>query len=148
MRFLSMNSLEQNFYFSSCMPRSSIFLSLLAFDCAPRVSADNGQSAGFLVSLGRPLHKVPIRPRKRDTKAVENVRLSANIRGALSNLKKTGIIADDRGMRVRKMKFCDRIRWQELHPICQTFPTHIKRTVYAAHLPRDVTQFFFVILNV
>lgn len=131
------------------------------------------------VSLGRPLHKVPIRPRnpklgvcphskhggrhlrqsfarsdfahrsaKRDTKAVENVRLSANIRGALSNLKKTGIIADGRGMRVRKMKFCDRIRWQELHPICQTFPTHKKRTMYAAHLPRDVTQFFFVILNV
>lgn len=92
------------------MPRSSIFLSLLAFDCAPRVSA--------------------------------------NIRDALSNLKKTGIIADGRGMRVRKMKFCDRIRWQELHPICQTFPTHKKRTVYAAHLPRDVPQFFFVILNV
>lgn len=144
MRFLSMNSLEQNFYFSSCMPWSSIFLSLLAFDCAPRVSADNGQSAGFLVSLVRPLHKVPIRPRnpklgvcphskhggrhlrqsfarsdfahrsaKRDTKAVENVRLPANIRGALSNLKKTGIIADGRGMRVRKMKFCDRMRWQE-----------------------------------
>jgi hypothetical protein len=99
-----MNSLEQNFYFSSCMPRSSIFLSLLAFDCAPRVSA--------------------------------------NIRGALSNLKKTGIIADGRGMRVRKMKFCDKIRWQELHPICQTFPTNKKRTVYAAHLPQDVTQFF------
>ena len=179
MRFLSMNYLKQNFYFSSCMPRPSIFLSLLAFDCAPRVSADNGQSAGFLVSLGSPLHKVPIRPRnpklgvcphskhggrhlrqsfarsdfahrsaKRDTKAVENIRLSANTRGALSNLKKTGIIADGRGMRVRKMKFCDRIRWQELHPICQTFPTHKKRTVYAAHLPRDVTQFFFVILNV
>lgn len=171
MRFLSMNSLEQNFYFSSCMPRPSIFLSLLAFDCAPRVSADNGQSAGFLVSLGRPLHKVPIRPRNpklgvcphskhggrhlrqsfarsdfahrsamRDTKAVENVRLSANTRGALSNLKKTGIITDGRGMRVRKIKFCDRMRWLELHPICQTFPTHKKRTVYAAHLPRDYSS--------
>ena len=35
---------------------------------------------------------------------------AANIRGALSNLKKTGIIADGRGMRVRKMKFCDRMR--------------------------------------
>lgn len=78
------------------MPRPSIFLSLLAFDCAPRVS----------------------------------------------NLKKTGIITDGRGMRVRKMKFCDRMRWLELHPICQTFPTHKKRTVYAAHLPQDVTQFF------
>ena len=141
MRFLSMNSLEQNFYFSSCMPRPSIFLSLLAFDCAPRVSADNGQSAVFLVSLGRPLHKVPIRPRnpklgvcphskhggrhlrqsfarsgfahrsaKRDTKAVENVRLPANIRGALSNLKKTGIIADAVDASDRTAEFCDRMR--------------------------------------
>ena len=171
--------MEQNFRSSSDASAASGLLSLLAFDCAPRVSAGNGQSAGFLVSLGRPLHKIPIRPRnpklgicphlkhggrhlrqsfarsgfahrsaKRDTKAIENVRLPANIRGALSNLKKTGIIADGRGMRVRKMKFCDRIRWQELHPICQTFPTHKKRTVYAAHLPRDVPQFFFVILNV
>ena len=54
------------------MPRSSIFLSLLAFDCAPRVSA--------------------------------------NIRGALSNLKKTGIIADAVDASDRTAEFCDRLR--------------------------------------
>lgn len=111
----------------------------LAFDCAPRGVRGNGQSVGFLVSLGRPLHKVPIRPRnpklgvcphlkhggrhlrqsfarsgfthrsaKRDTKAVENVRLPANIRGALSNLKKTGIIADAVDASDRTAEFCDR----------------------------------------
>ena len=57
------NSLEQNFRSSSDASAASGLLSLLAFDCAPRVSAGNGQSVGFLVSLGRPLHKVPIRPR-------------------------------------------------------------------------------------
>ena len=92
------------------MPRSSIFLSLLAFDCAPRVSA--------------------------------------NIRGALSNLKKTRIIADGRGMRVRKMKFCDKIRWQELHPICQTFPTNKKKNCVRRTSAAGRDTVLFVILNV
>ena len=138
--------MEQNFRSSSDASAASGLLSLLAFDCAPRVSAGNGQSVGFLVSLGRPLHKVPIRPRnpklgvcphlkhggrhlrqsfarsgfthrsaKRDTKAVENVRLPANIRGALSNLKKTGIIADAVDASDRTAEFCSK----ELH--CRYF---------------------------
>ena len=50
------------------------------------------------------------RSAKRDTKAVENVRLPANIRGALSNLKKTGIIADAVDASDRTAEFCDRMR--------------------------------------
>ena len=130
--------------------RTKRWLSSLARQTASQSSDQTAQSETRCLPAFKTWRRSDFahRSAKRDTKAVENVRLSANIRGALSNLKKTGIIADGRGMRVRKMKFCDRIRWQELHPICQTFPTHKKRTVYAAHLPQDVTQFFFVILNV
>lgn len=148
------NSLEQNFRSSSDALAASGLLSLLAFDCAPRVSAGNGQSVGFLVSLGRPLHKVPIRPRnpklgvcphlkhggrhlrqsfarsgfthrsaKRDTKAVENVRLPANIRGALSNLKKTGIIADAVDASDRTAEFCDRMRCRDFLQYAQAVIT-------------------------
>ena len=124
------NSLEQNFRSSSDASAASGLLSLLAFDCAPRVSAGNGQSVGFLVSLGRPLHKVPIRPRNpklgvcpRDTKAVENVRLPANIRGALSNLKKTGIIADAVDASDRTAEFCDRMRCRDFLQYAQAVIT-------------------------
>lgn len=63
------------------------------------------------------------RSAKRDTKAVENVRLPANIRGALSNLKKTGIIADAVDASDRTAEFCDRMRCRDFLQYAQAVIT-------------------------